>query len=255
MKKISVLFASLLFCIPAIFAIGDYRQGDTLHVWAFHGLSLRVGASVGSAKLVTLPYGAKIVVLDSVRVKSFSVNEYPGFTLKGHWSKVRFGIQEGFVFDGYLSHFPVFRKETNTTERFFEDFAAYATREFGLAKKQKLELETDKVCRDCSNYREIYTFKNGMVYEIHRGTGDGGWTVLHYQIPDLSFEEAYLWFVYNDGLHRIDPRHNSPGVKPENAGFQVEEKTSNRLKISVELCTYSFEKKGKKMFVSRKCSC
>lgn len=250
MKHILIL---LLACWAASArAIGTYAPGDVLHVLAYHGLSLRSGPSTGHAKRATLPYGTKITVLDSVRVKPFSVKEYPGYTIRGHWTKVRFDTLEGYVFDGYLSRYSAPRSNGRGG---FEDFLTYATREFGTPKKQKLELESDKPCSDCSSFREIYTFKNGVVYELHAGDGDGGWTVPYYQLPGLSFEEAFLWFVYNDGLYKDDPKYNKPGLKPEELGFEISEQTPAQLSLYIEICDYIFERKGKVMFIRVKCSC
>lgn len=250
MKHILVLLLACWAC--SLRAIDKYAPGDVLHVWAVHGLSLRSGPSTGHAKRAMLPYGAKITVLDSVRVKSLSVKEYPGYTIRGHWTKVRFDTLEGYVFDGYLSHYPALRSNGGGN---FEDFVTWATREFGTPKKQKLELESDKPCKDCSDSREIYTFKNGVVYELHAGAGDGGWTAPYYQLPGLSFEEAFLWFVYNYDLHRSDPKYNEHGLTPEDLGFGIAEQTPTSLVMYAEMCDFIFERKGKVMYIQVKCSC
>ncbi len=253
MKKLFFLLTTCLFLQIPAFCIDTYKSGDTLYVWARHGLSLRTAASAGAPRQVIIPYGSKVVVLDSLRVKPFQLKEYPGVALRGHWSKVRFGTTEGFVFDAYLSRYPA-RRILDSKHQELEDFTVYAAREFGLVKKEKLELESNKACTDCRDYREIYTFRKGVVYELQHGSNDGGWEVPNYLLPGLSFEEAFIGFMYNVDVYLFAPRQNKPGASTEATGFILRE-SAGRKELIWDTCTYTFEKKEKKMRIWVLCSC
>lgn len=187
----NILLQSLLlafFQIPG-FSINSYQSGDTLFVWAYHGLNLRESPAASGTRRTTIPYGSSLVVLDSVRVKTFSTKEYHNqFQIKGYWSKVRFDTLEGWVFDGYLSRHPALRHFQRPKGRSPEpeEYMAYGKRAWGLRSFQQLDLKQDKPPTDTSSRRDIYHFKNGAVYEIRRGRGNGGWISESFRFPDLS---------------------------------------------------------------------
>lgn len=256
MRRLPVfVFLFLLFAQTPSPAIGPYQSGDQLYVCAFHGLNLRDKPSPKAQKTRTIPYGAAIVVLDSVRQQRFSVEEVKGFSIRGYWSKVRYGKMEGWIFDGYLSKYPPVR-QVKEDGNWTENFVRYGTREFGLRSRQRLRLDSDAPTRDTLNYRDVYTFNNGIVYEERHGSGDGGWAGQRFQMPEFSMEECYLFFIYNAGYAHYDPKHH-PEIAAELSyePLLVEENTPARLRMEWGLCHYTFERRGKIIEVSYYCSC
>ena len=209
--------------------------------------------STKGVKKVIIPYGKLVVVLDSVKVKAFSVEEIPGFSIKGHWSKIQFDGLEGWVFDGYLSKYPAidFR---DLTKPWTVKFPVYGKNEFGLVNKQRLELGSDKPTKDSLNYRDLYKFKNGVIFEYRKGQGDGGWDSVRFTFPNLSFEECYLFFVYNSDLFKYDANKNAQ-KQLDPFRPQVSENDLNHLKITFGLCEYTFERKGNITQITIHCGC
>ena len=251
---IFLLFFLMFLSVPGR-AIGPYQPGDTLYACAFHSLNLREKPAPGARKIGALAYGAAVVALDSIRQRRFSVEETNGFSIHGYWSKVRCGQQEGWVFDGYLSKYPPLR-QIKEDGNWTESFVRYGTRTFGLRSQQRLALDADTPTRDTQNYRDVYRFKNGAVYEERHGSGDGGWVVHRVRMPGFSLEECYLFFIYNAGYARFDPRY-----RPEQAEelakepLVVEENSATRLRMEWGTCHYTFERRGKIIEASWYCSC
>jgi len=253
MNRIFILLLCCCFLSTTIFAIGNYRQGDTLYSWAYHGLNLRKTASVKGARIVTIPYGERMVILDSVKVKAYSIEEFPGFSIQGHWSKVKYGNIEGWVFDGYLSKYPAINL-ADVDKPWRNKFPVYGKKAFGLLSKKRFALSSDLAGKDSLNFRDVYQFQNGVVFEFHKGGGDGGWSAVHFKFPDLSFEECYLFFVYNSDFFKYDPNHN-PQNRHNPFFPKVSNKHLNYLEVTLELCGYKFEKKGKMTHIEIFCSC
>jgi len=87
---------------------GAYKKGDTLNVLTISGVNLRENPSSASNKIATIIYGSKIqVVDDNLRQTKFRVEELKEFFIEGYWVKVKFRDQIGYLFDGYLSKFPI----------------------------------------------------------------------------------------------------------------------------------------------------
>lgn len=101
-----ILFSLLIFQSFYLFAQykGAYKKNDTLNVLSPNGIIMNDGSIGAFQKLVDIPYAGKVVVTDNfLRTKSYSVQEFEDFMIKGHWVKVKYEGKEGYVFDGYLS--------------------------------------------------------------------------------------------------------------------------------------------------------
>jgi hypothetical protein len=77
------------------------KAPGTYFILAPSGLNLRAASSPGAAKILTIPYGSKIELLTPAAAADMMVDNFPG-----GMAKVKYGNQEGYVFDGYLSRFP-----------------------------------------------------------------------------------------------------------------------------------------------------
>ena len=76
-------------------------ETNTKNVAAFSGLKLRVGPGLDQPVLSVIPYGEQVEIIQNTE-ESISVE-----WLEGTWIKVRYGNEEGYVFDGFVTDFPI----------------------------------------------------------------------------------------------------------------------------------------------------
>jgi hypothetical protein len=93
---------ALILLIGAL-SMGACDRGPELrYVFSPSGLSLREAPSTEAPVLGVLPYGAPLTVLAAVDSGAFAVVD----DITGQWLQIRSGLQEGYVFSGYLTRFP-----------------------------------------------------------------------------------------------------------------------------------------------------
>lgn len=73
----------------------------TKNVVAFSGLKLRIAPGLDQQVLTVIPYGEQVIVLEKTDI-SLSVE-----WLEGNWTKVEYEGTQGFIFDGFLTDFPI----------------------------------------------------------------------------------------------------------------------------------------------------
>jgi len=107
MKKLIIL--SLLAIIVATIASASnphpfFSNEETVYVTAPSGLTLREAPNLNARIIEIIPFGESIQVLieESLEMDSQRID-----WVDGQWIKVNFEGEEGFVFDGFLSHLPV----------------------------------------------------------------------------------------------------------------------------------------------------
>jgi len=64
MKRVSVILMitiSFLFT-QFTFASTAYQPGDSMYVWAKSGLKMRISPDLKGEKILTIPYGTKVVI-------------------------------------------------------------------------------------------------------------------------------------------------------------------------------------------------
>lgn len=172
-----------------VWCIGPYKEGDKLIVHASSGLVLRKTADTLGEKITTLPYGDEVTVQkDDQPKKLVLIEEFPGYKIRGYWAKVKSkNGEEGYVFDGYLSRYPV----PGAVVADPKDGEAYSPAELyllGVTKKKGVRVKLPKVGNQYDHYRQL--FKNGAQVEFGGGEGGTG-TVLVFE-KGVSTEEAYL---------------------------------------------------------------
>lgn len=91
-----------------------YKLNQKVFVHALEGLSLRKTPDSKAEKIGIAPYGAILTIVAMPQPEHEYVAEKIGdFELKGHWVKVRNEEkQEAYVFDGYLTPFPIVAEES-----------------------------------------------------------------------------------------------------------------------------------------------
>lgn len=103
-----ILIIILYFNLAPIILSQNYSIGDTLNVVAVNGLTLRKSANTNEGNIGMLSNGERVVILVTDQIINDSIE---GFN--GNWIKVgslTSKILEGYVFDAYLSKYPILDK-------------------------------------------------------------------------------------------------------------------------------------------------
>jgi hypothetical protein len=188
MKSRIVLFSlCLLLSISSIWAIGSYKAGDKLTVLAKSGLSLRSNPNSQGKKKSTLPFGTVVTVeAEGLKATPHQVEEFKGYSIKGYWVKVKANGEEGWVFDGYLSHLKVIpasqeAKGVSADRDMFD--ALYA--QTAARKGDRKEVEKG------SDYSYEQGYEDGTKLTVKRF--EGGSQRIIVLKKGISQEEAFLW--------------------------------------------------------------
>jgi hypothetical protein len=159
-------------------AIDNYSSNETLNVLAISGLKFR-DKPEGNV-LQTIPYGSKVVTLES---KNY---DYPKTVegIKGAWVKVNFSGNVGYVFDGFLSSLPV----PSLSDK---NLRTYVIREFrAISNEIPLSfLKNNELGESGSNVLFLEWKNQKCAYEESFYYEGGGESLC---IPGVSMEEAYL---------------------------------------------------------------
>jgi uncharacterized protein YgiM (DUF1202 family) len=73
----------------------------TKNVVAFSGLKLRIAPGLDQQVLMVVPYGEQVTILEETDI-ALSVE-----WLEGNWTKVEYENTEGYIFNGFLTDFPI----------------------------------------------------------------------------------------------------------------------------------------------------
>ena len=179
------LTKEILLTLLIILTFGHiYSQvQDSLYVWANPGLNIRKTIDPNSEIISFISFGEKILPdwsesSDNINLRikesAFVENKKtPELFLKGRMVKVKYKNQIGFVFSGFLSHFPVFPNDMS-----FLDFLI-------------TEFDTIKTIRyKSSYYSDQKIFENGIIsFSYNECSGCSETT---YIIPDISLQEGFL---------------------------------------------------------------
>lgn len=81
-----------------------FSNDETVYVTAPSGLTLREAPNLHARIIEIIPFGESlnVIIEESVEMESQRID-----WIDGQWIKVSFEGEEGFVFDGFLSHLPV----------------------------------------------------------------------------------------------------------------------------------------------------
>ena len=208
MKQAKALFFSIavgLFLLSpsSLSAINYYFKGDTLYAWGVGGLNIREKGSLSANKIGSIPYGSKVVVLESkfyrgdeqklTVIKARPSKESPDLkdvVFSGKWVLVEFQGVKGYVFDAYLSYF--IAPERGKYDA-LEVMNKYALRTFGLVSERKIE---GNFYYDGTPSLNDRFFNYGVSC---RSFGNKAATFV-WVLPSLSYEELIL--IYKNGVRR-----------------------------------------------------
>jgi hypothetical protein len=196
---------------------------------ASHGIYLRDSANLTCNKLAKLPYATKLILLNQDTISmEITIQETKYFEIKGRMQKVKVISQidslnnlEGYVFDGYLTKFPVpdlsykGTKENNYLSADLNYFKMY------FEEYEKYDVEKLPNCKDCvSKWKRKYG-KN-IIYGYDETGAD---TPKHkIEISKFSIREAYFFSLvlffnenneYNEGdIVIFNKKNNSFKIEP-----------------------------------------
>ncbi|NPV02461.1 MAG: SH3 domain-containing protein [Brevinematales bacterium] len=84
-----------------------YKSGESIKAFALSGLLMRDGPGTNFQKLVKIPFGAKVKILENPDTSVKFISE----GIEGYWVRVEYLQTNGYVFDGYLSTLPIVKKD------------------------------------------------------------------------------------------------------------------------------------------------
>jgi hypothetical protein len=228
-----------------------FKDNETLNVWATSGLNMRDKPDAKATKLISIPYGAKVVVQPNIGVKiPFEVEEFKGFTVKGLWLLVKYGDKEGFVFDGFLSRLPAPTKADSL------NWGSYLSSKVGeVGKKYEVkiwmrgeQLDTSRFVRpnekykdeDIQSYKQKY--KQGILESYWEGEGGSASTL---ELPNCTLYEAYLFVK----TYAYDPQTDvfSFNKKDKSINMSVKDEGAG--------CYYTIKQVGNKAIIDGGCGC
>lgn len=171
--KIFLLIANVMLVGSLFGQVLDGAQQTNMFVHANKGLSFRAAPSPNADKIETLSYGTEVVIAEYIG-EPIEIN---GFT--GRWTKLYIDKQEGYVFDAYLSDWPVV-----ITEDFHPHLSDYI---YAMGDW----LDGDKTCTiDDNTLTAKSTFEQGD-YQFTGDECDADETL---NLKDISVQEAYIIF-------------------------------------------------------------
>jgi len=210
------VFCTALLSLAA--AAQAQTASETRYVWASK-LILRSEPDARSAEIGWLPHGAKVALLTppaqlvaykEIVGKLRVSQDHPAadITLDGYWRQIDAAGKQGWVFDGYLSRYPVPGPDKSMRD-FDDEEMLYAARIFGVARSwqwQKSDGKKSPSYRlmqqhwkldDDFNPAEIYwvraEYKLGGSAEYRLIMGEATSSNLVFKDLPLTFNEALLW--------------------------------------------------------------
>lgn len=251
MKKYLFIALFVLQTIVVMAQTSRFKDNETLSVWATSGLNMRDKPHAKATKLISIPYGAKVVVQPNIGVKiPFEVEEFKGFTVKGLWLLVKYGDKEGFVFDGFLSRLPAPKKADSLR---FEGYLTSNFKKIGqryncisyLNINVSEETIAEKNCDDTTKLYCSYSQKydRGIVFSKN-SCNDVGDDVIEIQNVTLYEGLALVKWFYS-----IEKTEITINARKSEIIF------NSSIKDGGYGCDYSIEKIGNKIVIKGRCSC
>ncbi len=175
-RKLSVLLFSILAIIyhSKVYPIDNYKVNQRLNVLA-SSLNMRNSPSIKAKIIRSIPYGARVRVLSKTR------NRYLSNGIKGYWVEVLYKNKAGYIFDGYLTRFPVPHKTCKSLKQ-------YVNKGFTKIDNKPIKIIDPYKSTD-SHYSKYMQRYKGAKLIVEEGY-EYGYEILI--IKGISLEEAYL---------------------------------------------------------------
>lgn len=232
MKNHLLLMAFLLISMSFQYSEKPLEIGKTYHVMAPSGLKMR--ATPNGKKLLTIPYNGAVERVDTKNYGELKIEELKDFFIEGHWVKVRYDGQEGYVFGGYLTQFPMpktlggeydYEKYRSSFEYYLKTNFETTTEPFNVKKYNYdcVKTETDDCI--CGYSQE---FANDIYYK-NESCSESGLDV-YMELPGATLAEAYFIIVALD----VNGILQNPNPNPELEGGETKKYDKNKNEISIE---------------------
>lgn len=149
----------------------NWKLSSTQYISAPSGLNMRQAPSTSGAKILKLPYGAKVKIQENTSKKL----TFEG--IKGHWVKIKYNDQTGYIFDGFMCPLP-----GPPLSEEYPYLPGFITKNVKILSERK-EFEKDDSGETDPMYREDIT---RTIREL-----EGGVTWTNEEIGDYTIEDHY----------------------------------------------------------------
>lgn len=222
MKSYTILFWALGFTIPAF-----SFSSDTVikYNWARTGLNIRIQNDIDSEIIGRIPYGKSIEIIPTHALKEYQLavdalfKQGHNYLLEGYWVKVKYGVIEGFVFDGYLSHLPAIDFiEDEQGNEYANDLLTYLNNLYSV---------TDSLLKKDKNsdlMQLVIKYDQGALYEKN---GNVGWYEEIIILPAASLNDGFLIFNILFNIPEIRNLQDHEKMTIENCDYNCLRFSSN----------------------------
>lgn len=199
----------LLFGTFSLLATDGHKKEGLLYVGAISGLNMRTAPSIKADKIINIPFGKQVQVIEQLpEANPFTYkmlsDKKTNWLVEGHWVKVAFEQQMGYVFSGYLCRLPMISTTPSHHPYFqIEILKEYATNNWEGVKEESRTTSYSPAYNDHAiDDKEIFKsykliFKDGSYYEqISRNFHESSLLF----IKDISLEEAFLFYNAMSGF-------------------------------------------------------
>lgn len=160
------------------------KNSDYFNVMAGSGLRMRGTPNLKGKKIMVIPYNAQIEKInDGKSYGTLSVKEFKGFNIEGEWVKVKYKNQEGFVFSGYLTQFPL----PISYDSYFKKTLKVSKKKYDKKKYKECTVTKKEDC--ICNWKEDY-YDGNVTYEYGYCSEEALFE--SYTFRNVTFAEAYL---------------------------------------------------------------
>ena len=205
-----------------------FELNEEFHVMALSGLRMRATPELKGKTILTIPYDGIVEQVDKADYGILEVEEMKGFKVKGNWMKVRHEGKEGYVFDGFLTQFPLPEILENNEYDYYKyssSFDFYFRTKIGnMSERYDSERYEDCEITDESDCVCAYTQDFGTITYSETGCSETGMEY-NIKIKDISFTEAYFIIKAMD-LNRVNGADSNEEFF-ETTTYDAMEKTIN----------------------------
>jgi hypothetical protein len=247
MKIKNIILILLIITTSTAFQTASTTSdSSTYHVMATSGLKMR--ATPSGKKLLTIPYNGEVEKInDGKSYGDLTITELKDFKIKGEWVKVRYDGQEGFVFSGFLTQFPMPDLDMKMDyEKYSSEFEAYFDKKF-TQKGKKFNLRTYDGAPVDQGYPCGYSleYQEGHFYAYEScNEKNGSYDI---EIEGITLIEAYFVLKALDlnnmkeykgkpfELYKYDARTKTIREDPDGAGCWLSAKQRKRNTIIIDM--------------------
>ena len=226
----SALFILLILIIPEVFS---QKEIGAYYVMAPSGLNMRSEASVSSSKIYKVPLGTAVKIIEPATNSMMEVEH-----ITGGMAKVSVEGKEGFVFDGFLSRFPIPAKDVKINdygelartaidnilvETINRDYGGYYQYEEVITFPGKEWAEAFYIARYLFGFPEGFSFpsmrsKSTEIITENPDKADYSWSdemkltyypsgelasILHYQRGEASGKSIFIQYIEKEDHMRV----------------------------------------------------